>query len=54
MYLIYLDTVDFSKGGLIPDIFHFGSNLKKKAQNHCPEHYPPKEKLLRTVIWHIF
>jgi hypothetical protein len=27
---------------------------QKKVPNHCPEHYPPKEKLLRAVIWHLF
>ena len=24
----------------------------KKVPNHCPEHYLPKEKMLRLVIWH--
>ena len=42
------------KGGLIFEGFHFGSDLQKKMPNHCPEHYPPKEKLLRAVNWHIF
>ena len=22
--------------------------------NHYPEHYPPKEKMLRVVIWQLF
>ena len=22
--------------------------------NYCPEHYPPKENMLRIVIWHLF
>ena len=26
----------------------------KKEPNHDPEHYPPKEKMLRVVIWHLF
>ena len=21
--------------------------------NYCPEHYPPKENMHRTVLWHI-
>ena len=29
--------------------FYFGSNLPKKAPNLYPEHYPPKEKMLRIV-----
>ena len=26
----------------------------KKVPNHSPEHYPPKDKILRRVIWHSF
>ena len=26
----------------------------KKVPNHSPEHYPPKEKMLRRVIWLLF
>ena len=29
---------------------HISSHL----QNYDPEHYPPKEKMLRRVIWHLF
>ena len=39
------------KLALSQKVFHFGSNLNKKVQNHYPEHYPPKEKI---VIWHPF
>ena len=35
-------------------VFHFGSNLKKKVPNYSPEDYPPKENILRRVIWHLF
>ena len=36
------------------NVFHFVSNLPKKVSNHSPEHYPPKEKILRGVIWYLF
>ena len=39
------------KGGLISEIFYFGTNLKKWVPNHSSEHYSPK-KMLREVIWH--
>ena len=26
----------------------------KKLPNHFSEHYPPKEKMLMKVIWHLF
>ena len=40
------------KADLIPDFFvHFGPNLpKKKGAKNYPEHYPPKQKMLRIVI----
>ena len=28
--------------------------FKKKVSNQSPEHYSPKEKMLRKVIWHLF
>ena len=33
--------------------FHFGSNLQKRVPNHDPEHYSPKDKMLRVVILHL-
>ena len=30
------------------------SKSQKKVPNHDPEHCPPKEKMLRDVIWHLF
>ena len=28
--------------------------FKLKVSNNSPEHYSPKEKMLRKVIWHLF
>ena len=35
-------------------IFQFCSDLQIKVPNDYLEHYPPKEKMLRTVIWYNF
>ena len=43
-----------AKGGLNFKNFHVGSNLSKKVPNHFSEHYPPKDQMLKTVIWHLF
>ena len=40
----------FIKGGLIS----LWLQSPKRVPNHCPEYYPPKEKLLKTVIWRTF
>ena len=42
------------KGGLISKKHFCGSHLQKKVPNHYPEHYPPKGKMPRIVIWHLF
>ena len=44
----------FTKGGWISESFSVWLKSKKKVPNHSPEHYPPKEKMLRRVIWHLF
>ena len=42
------------KGGAISESFsHWLKSLKKGTKNY-PGHYPPKEKMLRIVIWHLF
>ena len=38
------------KGGLISESF---SHPPENVPNHCPDHYPPKENMLRIVIRHI-
>ena len=43
-----------NKGGLISEVFHFCSNLKKNVPNPSPEHSVSKEKMLRSVIWQLF
>ena len=44
-----------NKGALISkSFFYFGSNLAKKGAKNYPEHFPPKEKKLRIVSWHLF
>ena len=43
-----------NKGGLISEVFHFCSNLKKNVPNPSPEHSVSKEKILRSVIWQLF
>ena len=47
-----------NKGGLISESFSLLLKSKKenfkKVSNHSPEHYLPKEKMLRSVIWHLF
>ena len=43
-----------AKGSLISEIFQLNSNLKKRVPNYYPRHYPPKEKILRVVIWYLF
>ena len=30
------------KGGLISELFFFGSNLQKKVPDYCSDHYSPK------------
>jgi hypothetical protein len=35
-------------------VFHFGSNLQKKVPNHAPEHYSPKDIVLRGMIFDPF
>ena len=43
------------KGGLISESFsHWLKSPKKKVPNCSLEDYPPKEKMLRRVIWHLF
>ena len=43
-----------NKGGLISEHFPLCAHLPKNVQTHYSEHNPPKEKVLRKVIWHIF
>ena len=38
---------------LISETFSFWLKSLKRFLSHCPEHYPPKEKLLRVMIWQI-
>ena len=38
------------KRGLISEFFRFCSNLPKNVQNHYPELYPPKKKMIRIVF----
>ena len=33
---------------------HRLKSQKKNVPNHDSEHYPPKEKMLRAMIWHLF
>ena len=40
-------------GALISESFSLQAS-KKKVPNHDPEHCPPKEKMVRVVIWHLF
>jgi hypothetical protein len=35
-------------------VFTLSQISKKKVPNHSPEQYPPKEKILRGVIWYLF
>ena len=44
------------KGGLISESFFLPwlKSPKIDAKPLSPEHYPPKEKMLRGVIWHPF
>ena len=42
------------KVALSQKAFQFGSYLQIKVSNQSPEHYLPKEKMLRRVIWHLF
>ena len=42
------------KGGLISERFLIWLQSPKKVPNHSPQHYPPREKLLKAVIWHLF
>ena len=42
------------KGGLISESISLWLQSPKNLLNHCREHYSNKEKMLRTVIWHIF
>ena len=42
------------KGCLISEKCSLCLNSPKKVPNHHPECYPPKEKMLRIVIWNLF
>ena len=46
------DNYHFAKSTLISESFHFGSNLPKLVPK--PRPYPPREKMLRVLIWHPF
>ena len=41
------------KGGPISESFTLWRTSLKKLLNYDPEHYPPREKMLRVVIWHL-
>jgi hypothetical protein len=43
---------DILKVSLSQNYFKFDLNLQKWVSNPDPEHYAPKEKMLRVVIWH--
>ena len=47
-------SIYFTKGVLFSEIFIFVSNLPKNEPHHYLEHYSPKEKMLRSLIWYIF
>ena len=50
-----LQIREIADGGFISECFSDGLKYsKKKVPNHSLEHYPPKEKMLRKVIWHLF
>ena len=46
MYIVII------KGGLISESFSLWLKSPKKGAN--PEHYPPEDKILKLVIWHLF
>ena len=39
------------KGGMISESFSVWLKYPKKVPNHYSEHYPPKETMLKIVIW---
>ena len=43
-----------TKGGLILESFLIRLKSQKKVSNHYPEHNPPKDKMLRIIICHLF
>ena len=45
----YVSEKEYGKGGLISESFSVAKQMCQYL-----EHYPPKEKMLRIVIWHIF
>ena len=42
------------KGGLISESFSLWLKSPKMVSNHAPDHYIPKEKMLRGMTWHPF
>ena len=48
----FWNSTAFTKGGLISKPFSLW--LQKKVPNYYPDYYPPKEKMLRIVICHLF
>ena len=55
MARLHAHRIASGKGSLISErISLWPKSPKKKVPNHSPEHYPPKEKMLRRVIWQLF
>ena len=53
--MAFSEYMNFTKGGLISEKFYILTQIsKKKVPNHDSEHYLPKEKMLRVVIWQLF
>ena len=49
-----MPTIAVHKGGLILESFSLWLKFQTKSVNYFPEHYPSREKMLRTVILAIF
>ena len=48
------ERVGVNRGLNLSKKFHFELNVQKKVPNNRPELYQTKEKMLQTVIWHLF
>ena len=54
-YPLWTLVWSYIKGGSISENFSIWlKSYTKEMPNHSLEHYPPKEKMLRKVIWHPF